>query len=63
MDVGLISIIVPLPDTVTIPATWFRFASKTDLLNLGENPSYYPGIYIKDVILILLPVLSTFYLN
>ncbi|CAI9303423.1 unnamed protein product [Lactuca saligna] len=42
MDVGLISIIVPLPDTVTIPATWFRFASKTDLLNLGENPSYYP---------------------
>ncbi|CAI9263281.1 unnamed protein product [Lactuca saligna] len=42
MDVGLISIIVPLPDTVTILATWFRFASKTDLLNLGENPSYYP---------------------
>nr|KAJ0223671.1 hypothetical protein LSAT_V11C200052020 [Lactuca sativa] len=42
VDVGLASIIVPFPDTVTIPTTWFRFVSKTDLLRLGENPPYYP---------------------
>ncbi|CAH1424025.1 unnamed protein product [Lactuca virosa] len=42
VDVGLASIILPLPDTITIPTTWFRFISKAHLLQLGENPLYYP---------------------
>ncbi|KAL7588139.1 hypothetical protein Lser_V15G39993 [Lactuca serriola] len=42
IDVGLASVIVPFPDTITIPTTWFRFVSKTDLIDLGENPAYYP---------------------
>ncbi|CAH1416657.1 unnamed protein product [Lactuca virosa] len=42
IDVGLASVIVPFPDTITIPTTWFRFVSKTDLIDLGENPPYYP---------------------
>ncbi|CAI9269283.1 unnamed protein product [Lactuca saligna] len=41
IDVGLSSIISPLPDTVTIPTTWFRFVSKPQLIGLGENPPYF----------------------
>ncbi|CAI9264105.1 unnamed protein product [Lactuca saligna] len=40
-DVGLSSVIKPLANTITIPATWFRFASKSQLTELGEHPSYY----------------------
>nr|KAJ0186955.1 hypothetical protein LSAT_V11C900467740 [Lactuca sativa] len=42
IDVGLSSTISPLPDTVTIPTTWFRFVSKPQLIDLGENPPYFP---------------------
>ncbi|CAI9285360.1 unnamed protein product [Lactuca saligna] len=42
IDVGLSSIIKPLPNTITIPATWFRFASKSQLTEPGEHPPYDP---------------------
>ncbi|CAH1421159.1 unnamed protein product [Lactuca virosa] len=42
IDVGLKSIIQRIPDTITIPKTWFRFVSKSHLINLGERPPYYP---------------------
>ncbi|XP_042753009.1 uncharacterized protein LOC111888978 isoform X2 [Lactuca sativa] len=43
IDVGLKSIIQPIPDTTTIPKNWFRFVSKSHLIELGETPPYYPG--------------------
>lgn len=46
IDVGLNSVIKPLANTITIPATWFRFASKSQLTELGEHPPYYPGTII-----------------
>ncbi|CAH1413374.1 unnamed protein product [Lactuca virosa] len=42
IDVGLKSIIQPIPDTLTIPKTWFRFVPKSHLIDLGERPPYYP---------------------
>ncbi|CAI9280717.1 unnamed protein product [Lactuca saligna] len=42
IDVGLKSIIQPIPETTTIPKTWFRFVSKSHLIDLGERPPYYP---------------------
>ncbi|CAH1418756.1 unnamed protein product [Lactuca virosa] len=42
IDVGLSSVIKPIPDTITIPTTWFRFVSKPQLLELGEHPPCYP---------------------
>nr|KAJ0193861.1 hypothetical protein LSAT_V11C800447680 [Lactuca sativa] len=47
IDVGLVSVIRPLLDTVTIPTNWFRFVSKEQLLELREQPPYYPGLYLK----------------
>ncbi|CAI9274636.1 unnamed protein product [Lactuca saligna] len=44
VDVGLNSIIQRIPDTITIPKTWFRFVSNPQLIELGEAPSYYPGV-------------------
>ncbi|CAI9299803.1 unnamed protein product [Lactuca saligna] len=43
IDFGLKSIIQPIPKTTTIPKTWFRFVSKSHLIDLGERPPYYPG--------------------
>ncbi|CAI9285252.1 unnamed protein product [Lactuca saligna] len=37
------SVIEHIPDTLTIPKTWFRFVSKSHLIGLGETPPYYPG--------------------
>ncbi|CAI9259487.1 unnamed protein product [Lactuca saligna] len=42
IDVGLKSIIQPIPGTTTVPKTWFRFVSKSHLIELGEMPPYYP---------------------
>ncbi|CAI9295921.1 unnamed protein product [Lactuca saligna] len=42
IDVGLKSSIQRIPDTITIPKTWFRFVSKSQLIELGEAPPYYP---------------------
>ncbi|CAH1444105.1 unnamed protein product [Lactuca virosa] len=42
IDVGLSSVIKPIPNTITIPTTSFRFVSKPQLLELGEHPPYYP---------------------
>ncbi|CAI9280037.1 unnamed protein product [Lactuca saligna] len=42
IDVGLISVIEPIPAILTIPKTWFRFVSKSHLIELGETPPYYP---------------------
>ncbi|CAH1446867.1 unnamed protein product [Lactuca virosa] len=42
IDVGLKSIIQPIPDTITVPKSWFRFVSKLNLIQLGETPPYYP---------------------
>ncbi|CAH1428184.1 unnamed protein product [Lactuca virosa] len=42
IDVGLKSIIQPIPDTTTIPKNLFRFVSKSHLIELGETPPYYP---------------------
>ncbi|CAH1421553.1 unnamed protein product [Lactuca virosa] len=42
IDVGLKSVIEPVPDTIIIPKTWFRFISKSHLIELGETPPYYP---------------------
>nr|KAJ0190099.1 hypothetical protein LSAT_V11C800434990 [Lactuca sativa] len=42
IDVGLNCVIKPLANTIIIPATWFRFASKSQLTELGEHPPYYP---------------------
>ncbi|CAH1437680.1 unnamed protein product [Lactuca virosa] len=42
IDVGLKSIIQPIPDTITVPKSWFRFVSKSNLIQLGETPPYYP---------------------
>ncbi|CAH1421337.1 unnamed protein product [Lactuca virosa] len=42
IDVGLSSVIKPLANTMTIPTTWFRFASKSQLAELGEHPPYFP---------------------
>ncbi|CAH1451207.1 unnamed protein product [Lactuca virosa] len=39
------SVIQPIPDTITIPQTWFRFVSKSHLIELGETPPYYPGTH------------------
>nr|KAJ0206359.1 hypothetical protein LSAT_V11C500249590 [Lactuca sativa] len=36
------SVIQHIPETVTIPKTWFRFLTKTNLIELGETPPYYP---------------------
>ncbi|CAI9266023.1 unnamed protein product [Lactuca saligna] len=44
IDVGLKSIIQPIRETTTIPKTWFRFVSKSHLIDLGERPPYYPGV-------------------
>ncbi|CAH1421449.1 unnamed protein product [Lactuca virosa] len=43
IDVGLKSIIQRIPDTITVPKTWFHFVSKSHLIELGEAPPYYPG--------------------
>ena len=37
------SVIQRIPETVTIPKTWFRFLTKTNIIELGETPPYYPG--------------------
>ncbi|CAI9271578.1 unnamed protein product [Lactuca saligna] len=42
IKVGLISVIKSLPDTMTIPKHWFRFVTKSHLMELGEKPPYYP---------------------
>ncbi|CAI9281028.1 unnamed protein product [Lactuca saligna] len=42
IDVGLSSVIKPLANTITIPTTWFCFASKSQLAKLGEHLPYYP---------------------
>ncbi|CAH1421082.1 unnamed protein product [Lactuca virosa] len=42
IDVGLTSVIKPLAETISIPKTWFRFVSKSQLIELGESPPYYP---------------------
>ncbi|CAH1450050.1 unnamed protein product [Lactuca virosa] len=42
IEVGLISVIKQLPDTMTIPKHWFRFVTKSHLMELGEKPPYYP---------------------
>ncbi|CAH1424176.1 unnamed protein product [Lactuca virosa] len=50
MDVGIASVIQPIPDTITIPSAWFRFVSKTQLMEFGENPPFCPdfiGILTK----------------
>ncbi|CAI9277966.1 unnamed protein product [Lactuca saligna] len=49
IDVGLQFVIVPIPDTITIPKTWFRFVSKSHLMELGETPPYYPGSDDTDI--------------
>nr|KAJ0221357.1 hypothetical protein LSAT_V11C200058200 [Lactuca sativa] len=41
IDVRLSSVIKPLSDTMTIPTTWFCFASKSQLAELGEHPPYF----------------------
>nr|KAJ0215270.1 hypothetical protein LSAT_V11C300119080 [Lactuca sativa] len=41
------SVIEHIPETVTIPKTWFRFLTKTNLIELGETPPYYPGISLN----------------
>ncbi|CAI9277384.1 unnamed protein product [Lactuca saligna] len=41
IEVGLISVIKSLPDTMTIPKHWFRFVTKSHLMELGEKPPYY----------------------
>ena len=46
IEVGLISVIKPLPDTMTIPKHWFQFVTKSHLMELGEKTPYYPGIRI-----------------
>ena len=38
-------IIQPIPDTATIPKSWFCFVSKSQLIDLGEKPTYYPGTH------------------
>lgn len=43
IDVVLMSVIQPILDTMTIPKTWYRFVSKSRLVELGETPPYYPG--------------------
>ncbi|CAI9263702.1 unnamed protein product [Lactuca saligna] len=43
IDVGLMSMIEQIPDTLTIPKNWFHFVSKPQLIELGDTPSYYPG--------------------
>lgn len=45
MDVGIASVIQPIPDTITIPSAWFRFVSKTQLMEFGENPPFCPGTH------------------
>ncbi|CAH1454289.1 unnamed protein product [Lactuca virosa] len=42
IEVGLISVIKPLPNTMTIPKHWFWFVTKCHLMELGEKPPYYP---------------------
>ncbi|CAI9269787.1 unnamed protein product [Lactuca saligna] len=42
IEVGLISIIKSLLDTMTIPKHWFRFVTKSHLMELGEKQPYYP---------------------
>ncbi|CAI9283145.1 unnamed protein product [Lactuca saligna] len=42
VDVGLASAIERIPDTVTIPRTWFRFVSEPGLNDFAENPPYLP---------------------
>nr|KAJ0201657.1 hypothetical protein LSAT_V11C600324730 [Lactuca sativa] len=39
INIGLSSVIKPLANTITIPTTWFRFASKSQLTELGEHLS------------------------
>ncbi|CAI9290022.1 unnamed protein product [Lactuca saligna] len=41
IDVGLMSVIEQIPDTLTIPKNWFHFLSKRQLIDLGDTPSYY----------------------
>lgn len=38
-------VIEHIPDSLTIPKTWFRFVSKSHLIGLGETPPYYPGTH------------------
>ncbi|CAI9293828.1 unnamed protein product [Lactuca saligna] len=50
IDVGLMSMIEQILDTLTIPKNWFHFVSKTQLIELGDTPSYYPdyiGVLLK----------------
>ncbi|CAH1430911.1 unnamed protein product [Lactuca virosa] len=55
IDVGIASIIQPIPDTSILPTSWFRFLPKTQILELGETPPYCPDFIgvitkIKDCI-------------
>ncbi|CAI9283387.1 unnamed protein product [Lactuca saligna] len=50
IDVGLKSSIQRIPDTITIPKTWFCFVSKSQLIELGEAPPYYPSfLYVIHI--------------
>ncbi|CAI9291019.1 unnamed protein product [Lactuca saligna] len=42
IDIGLMYVIQHIPDTIAIPKTWFRFLTKTNLIELEETPPYYP---------------------
>ncbi|CAI9260223.1 unnamed protein product [Lactuca saligna] len=42
IDVGLMSAIQHIPDTLTIHKTWFRFVTKPNLIDLLETPPNYP---------------------
>lgn len=44
IDVGIASTIQPIPNTSILPTTWFRFLPKKQILELGENPPYCPGM-------------------